>query len=366
MTDNSLNTDLFSPARFGDLELANRIVMAPLTRSRASDAGLVHDIHATYYAQRATAGLIIAEATNISPQARGYAMTPGIWSDEQVVAWKAVTDAVHAAGGKIICQLWHVGRYSHCDLQPGGQAPVAPSAIRAEGVTTTNTDTLEVSMPRALETAEIPGLIADYVRAAQNAKKAGFDGVEVHSANCYLLEQFLRDSTNKRTDAYGGPVENRTRLVLEVVKAVLGVWPAARVGIRLSPVTTGVGNTPLDSDVMATYGHLIRALNRFDLAYLHMVEGITGGPRDIPEGIDLDALCALFNGPYIANNGYDLDLAMTRRAAGFVDAVAFGRPFIGNPDLVHRMRHGLTLTVAPKEAYYGGAAKGLIDFPTAA
>jgi N-ethylmaleimide reductase len=366
VTDNSLHTDLFSPTRFGDLELTNRIVMAPLTRSRASDAGLVHDIHATYYAQRATAGLIIAEATNISPQARGYAMTPGIWSGEQVVAWKAVTDAVHAAGGKIICQLWHVGRYSHSDLQPGGQAPVAPSAIRAEGVTTTNTGTVEVSMPRALGTDEIPGLIADYVRAAQNAKAAGFDGVEVHGANCYLLEQFLRDSTNLRTDQYGGPIENRTRLVLEVVEAVLGVWDAGRVGIRLSPVTTGVGNTPLDSDVMATYSHLIRSLNGFGLAYLHMVEGITGGPRDLPAGVDLDALRGLFQGAYIGNNGYDLGLAMERRAAGKVDGVAFGRPFIGNPDLVQRLRHGLPLFEAPKSAYYGGGAEGLTDFPKAA
>jgi N-ethylmaleimide reductase len=366
VTDNSLNSDLFSSTRFGDLEMANRIVMAPLTRSRASDAGLVHDIHATYYAQRASAGLIIAEATNISPQARGYAMTPGIWSKDQVVAWKKVTDAVHAAGGKIICQLWHVGRYSHADLQPGGQAPVAPSAIRAEGVTTTNTDTIEVSMPRALETAEIPGLIADYVRAAQNAKDAGFDGVEVHSANCYLLEQFLRDSTNVRADQYGGSIENRCRLVLEIVAAVLDVWNAGQVGIRLSPVTTGVGNTPLDSDVMATYGYLIRALNRFGLAYLHMVEGVTGGPRDVPPGIDLDVLRALFQGAYIGNNGYDLPLAMKRRAAAKVDAVAFGRPFIGNPDLVHRFRHGLELYDAPKAAYYGGGAKGLTDFPTAA
>ncbi|GHC55302.1 alkene reductase [Neogemmobacter tilapiae] len=366
MTDNSLNTDLFAPLDLGELQLANRIVMAPLTRSRATDEGVVGPLQATYYAQRATAGLIIAEATNISPQARGYGATPGIWSEEQVAGWKLVTDAVHAAGGKIICQLWHVGRYSHNDLQPGGQPPVAPSAIRAEGQTNTNTGNKDVSMPRALETAEIPALIADYVRAARNARAAGFDGVEVHSANCYLLEQFLRDSTNQRTDAYGGSIENRTRLVLEIVQAVLGVWEPGRVGIRLSPVTTGVGNTPLDSDVMATYGHLIRALNAFGLAYMHMVEGVTGGTRDIPPGIDLEPLRELFDGPYIANNGYDLELAQTRRAAGKLDLVAFGRPFIGNPDLVNRLRHDLPLINAPRDAYYGGGAKGLTDWPDAA
>ncbi|MEP7008194.1 MAG: alkene reductase [Sphingomonas bacterium] len=366
MTDNSTRTDLFSPVTLGDLHLANRIAMAPLTRSRASDEGVVGELQATYYAQRASAGLIIAEATNISAQGRGYALTPGIWSDEQVAGWKQVTDAVHAAGGKIVSQLWHVGRFSHTSLQPGGAAPVAPSAIKAEGPTFTDTGLQEVSEPRALETSEIAGLIADYVRAAENAKRAGFDGIEVHSANSYLLDQFIRDSTNQRTDRYGGSIENRTRLTQEVVEAVLGVWTPGRVGIRLSPTTPDAGNTPPDSDVMATYGHLIRSLNRFGLAYLHFVEGATGGTREIPAGIDLDALRAEFTGPYIGNNGYDLDLAIKRRAAGKVDVVAFGRPWIGNPDLVERLRTGALLTEAPREAFYGGGAKGYTDWPSLA
>ncbi|MEG3176684.1 alkene reductase [Sphingomonas sp. RB3P16] len=366
MTDTSTRTDLFAPATLGALDLANRIVMAPLTRSRASDDGVVGELQATYYAQRATAGLIIAEATNISAQGRGYALTPGIWSDEQVAGWKQVTDAVHAAGGKIVSQLWHVGRFSHTSLQPGGAAPVAPSAIKAEGPTFTDTGMQEVSMPRALETDEIPALIADYVRAAANAKRAGFDGIEVHSANSYLLDQFIRDSTNTRTDRYGGSIENRTRLTQEVVEAVLGVWEPGRVGIRLSPTTPDAGNTPPDSDVMATYGHLIRSLNRFDLAYLHFVEGATGGTRKLPAGIDLDVLRAQFDGAYIGNNGYDLDLAIARRAAGKVNAVAFGRPFIANPDLVERLRIGADLIEAPKDAYYGGGAEGYTDWPTLA
>ncbi|MCZ4107039.1 alkene reductase [Brevundimonas diminuta] len=366
MTDNSSRTDLFAPVTLGTLDLANRIVMAPLTRSRATDDGVVGALQATYYAQRASAGLIIAEATNISPQGRGYALTPGIWSEAQVAGWKTVTDAVHAAGGRIVSQLWHVGRFSHADLQPGGQAPVAPSAVKAEGQTYTNDGMVDVSMPRALETDEIPGVIADYVRAAENAKRAGFDGIEVHSANSYLLDQFIRDSTNKRTDRYGGSIENRTRLTQEVVEAVLKVWEPGRVGIRLSPTTPDAGNTPPDSTVMETYGHLIGRLNRFGLAYLHFVEGATGGTRALPAGISLDALRAEFQGPYIGNSGYDLDLAVARRAAGKVDAVAFGRPFIGNPDLVERLRIGADLVQAPREAYYGGGAEGYTDWPTLA
>ena len=244
--------DLFSPVGLGALALANRIVMAPLTRSRMGDDGVPHALHAEYYAQRASAGLIISEATNISPQGRGYALTPGIWSDEQVAGWKLVTDAVHAAGGKIVCQLWHVGRFSHVSLQPGGAAPVAPSAIQAEGSTYTASGMQPVSMPRALETQEIDGIVAQYAHAAACALRAGFDGVEVHSANSYLLDQFLRDSTNRRTDAYGGSIQNRARLTLEVTQAVVNVWGASRVGIRLSPVTPDAGNTPVDSDVMAT------------------------------------------------------------------------------------------------------------------
>ena len=365
MIDNSRNTDLFSPVQMGALQLANRIVMAPVTRSRMAEDGVPNELHATYYAQRAGAGLIIAEATNISAQGRGYAMTPGIWSSEQVAGWKKVTDAVHAAGGKIVSQLWHVGRFSSVDLQPNGEAPVAPSAIKAQGTTYTKNGVVDVSMPRALETAEIPAIIEQYVQAAENAKRAGFDGVEVHSANSYLLDQFLRDSTNQRTDRYGGSIENRARLTLEVTEAVVAVWGSDRVGIRLSPVTPDAGNTPPDSNVMATYGYLIQQLNRFNLAYLHFVEGATATSRSVPEGVDLDALSAQFDGPFMGNNNYDLAMAVERRAQGRIDAVAFGRLFIANPDLVERLRHGLELTIAPRESYYGGGAKGYTDWPVA-
>ncbi|HEJ9094312.1 TPA: alkene reductase [Serratia odorifera] len=363
MTDNSTRTDLFFPTTFGALELANRIVMAPVTRSRYGEDGIPHQLHATYYAQRAGAGLIVAEATNISPQGRGYAATPGIWNDEQVAGWKKVTDAVHAAGGKIVSQLWHVGRFSSTALQPGGASPVAPSVIIAEGNTYTVEGFVPVSMPRALETDEIPGIIEQYRRAAENAKRAGFDGVEVHSANSYLLDQFLRDSTNQRSDGYGGSIENRSRLTLEVTKAVIGVWGSDRVGIRLSPVTPDAGNTPPDSNVMATYGYLIGQLNSLNLAYLHFVEGATATSRSVPPGVDLDALSGQFNGPFIGNNNYDLEMAIARRAEGIIDAVAFGRLFISNPDLVERLRKGAELTIAAREAYYGGGAKGYTDWP---
>ena len=365
MIDNAVDTDLFSPMAMGALQLANRIVMAPVTRSRMAEDGVPNAMHATYYAQRASAGLIIAEATNISAQGRGYAMTPGIWSQEQVAGWKKVTDAVHAAGGKIVSQLWHVGRFSSVELQPNGQAPVAPSAIKAEGSTYTEKGFVEVSMPRALETSEIPGIIEQYKLAAENARRAGFDGVEVHSANSYLLDQFLRDSTNQRTDLYGGSIENRTRLTLQVTEAVASIWGSDRVGIRLSPVTPDAGNTPPDSNVMATYGYLIQQLNRFNLAYLHFVEGATATSRSVPAGVDLDALSAQFDGAFIGNNNYDLAMALERRAQGHIDAVAFGRLFIANPDLVERLRQGLELTIAPRESYYGGGAKGYIDWPTA-
>lgn len=363
MTDNSTHTDLFSPTSMGSIQLVNRIVMAPVTRSRYGEDGIPDELHATYYAQRASAGLIVAEATNISAQGRGYAATPGIWNEEQVAGWKQVTDAVHAAGGKIVSQLWHVGRFSSVELQPNGEAPVAPSAIQAEGNTYTVNGFVPVSMPRALETDEIPGIVEQYKRAAENAKRAGFDGVEVHSANSYLLDQFLRDSTNQRTDQYGGSIENRARLTLEVTEAIVKIWGSDKVGIRLSPVTPDAGNTPPDSNVMAMYGYLIQQLNRFNLAYLHFVEGATATSREVPTGVDMDALSAQFNGPFIGNNNYDLDMAIERRAKGTIDAVAFGRLFISNPDLVERLRHGAELTIASRESYYGGGAKGYTDWP---
>jgi len=365
MVNQIQNTDLFSPVKFGDIQMANRIVMAPLTRSRMKDDGVPNEMHATYYAQRASAGLIISEATNISPQGRGYAQTPGIWSEAQVEGWKKVTDAVHAAGGKIVCQLWHVGRFSHVDLQPNGQPPVAPSAIKANGKTFTVNGFADVSMPRALETSEIAEILAQYRHAAECAKRAGFDGVEVHSANCYLLDQFIRDSTNKRSDQYGGSTENRTRLTQEVTKTVIEVWGSSRVGIRLSPVTTEAGGTPLDSDVMATYGYLIKQLSELNLAYLHFVEGVTASSRKVPGEIDLDTLRSYFKGPYIGNNHYDFDIALSRRLDNKIDAVAFGRPYIGTPDLVERLQQGIPLTDAPTESYYGGGPEGYTDWPSA-
>ncbi|RMQ38724.1 putative proteinH:flavin oxidoreductase / proteinH oxidase protein [Pseudomonas syringae pv. actinidiae] len=363
MNDLSTTTDLFSPVRMGSIDLANRIVMAPVTRSRYAEDGVPNDLHATYYAQRATAGMIVAEATNISAQGRGYAATPGIWNEEQVAGWRKVTDAVHAAGGKIVSQLWHVGRFSSVDLQPGGEAPVAPSALQAEGNTYTVDGFVPVSMPRALEADEIPGIIAQYRHAAENAKRAGFDGVEVHSANSYLLDQFLRDSTNKRIDRYGGSIENRARLTLEVTQAIVEIWGNDRVGIRLSPVTPDAGNTAPDSNVMGLHGYLIQQLNTLNLAYLHFVEGATATSREVPEGVDMDALSAQFNGPFIGNNNYDLEMAVERRAQGKIDAVAFGRLFISNPDLVARLFQGAELTIAPRESYYGGGAKGYTDWP---
>ena len=364
MTDTA-DTDLFQPVTVGAWQLANRIVMAPLTRCRIKHDGIPGPLQAEYYAQRASAGLIIAEATNISPTARGYAFTPGIFTDAQIDGWRLVTDAVHAKQGKIVCQLWHVGRFSHPSLQPGGILPVAPSAIAAEGETFTESGMQTVPTPRALETDEIPGIIEQYRHAAHCAKLAGFDGVEIHSANCYLLEQFIRDSTNRRTDRYGGSVENRTRLVLEAAQAVTEIWGGgSRVGIRLSPVTPSAGNTPLDSDVMATYGYLITQLNQFGLAYMHFVEGSTRMSREVPSPVDLQQLRALFKGPYMANNLYTPELALETRKRGAADLICFGRPFMANPDLVERLKTGAKLAEAPKETWYGGDEHGYTDWPT--
>jgi N-ethylmaleimide reductase len=363
----NLNTDLFDPVRLGPYQLANRIVMAPLTRSRVGSDGVPGAMQAEYYAQRASAGLLISEATNISVQGRGYAFTPGIFNDEQVAGWKLVTDAVHAAGGRIVCQLWHVGRFSHPSLQENGALPVAPSAIAPDGQTFTETGMQTVPTPRALETGEIAGIVEQYRNAAECAKRAGFDGVELHAANGYLLEQFIRDSTNRRTDAYGGSVANRVRIVLEVLGAITEVWGGGeRVGIRLSPVTPEAGHIPLDSNVMGTYGHLIDLLRPFKLMYLHFVEGATGTSRALPPGVDLQSLRARFDGPYMANNGYDRDLALQARREQAADLICFGRPFIANPDLVERLRQDAPLAVAPHDTLYGGGAEGYTDWPTLA
>jgi len=361
MPDRSFSPVL-QPVRIGDFALKNRIVMAPLTRSRSSDDGIPPDFAVDYYAQRADAGLVITEATNISPQAVGYALTPGIWTDEQVEAWRPIVKAVHDRGGRFFLQLWHTGRISHPDLQ-GGALPVAPSAIRPVGQAFTKDGMKDHVTPRALETNEIPPIVEDYRRAAANAKAAGFDGVEVHSANNYLLEQFVRDSTNMRTDRYGGSIENRLRFPLEVVDAVISVWGAGQVGIRLSPATTMPGETPLDSKVMETFGTYVDALSARGLLYIHDIEGVTQQTRDAPDDVDFPALRRRFSGAYIANNQYTLDLAEKVLTEDGADLFSMGRPFIANPDLINRLRTGAPLAEAPKEYWYGGGSVGYSDWP---
>jgi N-ethylmaleimide reductase len=361
---NTADLNLFSPTSIGAIKVANRVAMAPLTRSRAGMDGVHTPLAIEYYRQRASAGLIVTEATNISRQGRGYAFTPGIYTDAHVAAWRPIIAAVHQAGGKIVCQLWHVGRMSHVDLQENGAAPVAPSAIQAGELIFLESHTqAPPSMPRALETDEIPGIVEDYRKAARKALEAGFDGVEVHSANCYLLDQFIRDSTNKRTDRYGGSVENRARFPLEAISAVAEIWGADRVGVRLSPLTRSAGDTPLDSHSMATYGYYAEQLGKLRLAYLHCIEGQTRGPNAATD-FDFKALHASFGGKYIANNGYDRKLAVDATASGYADMVSFGQYYISNPDLVDRLRRNAKLTKPNKATYYGGGAAGYTDYKT--
>jgi N-ethylmaleimide reductase len=355
---------LFEPYKLGPITLSNRTVMAPLTRNRAIAGFVPNPLAVEYYAQRASAGLLITEASQISQQGQGYQDTPGIYSKEQVAGWKKVTDAVHAKGGHIFIQLWHVGRISHTDLQPNHGAPVAPSAIRAKGKTYVNNAFTDTSEPRALELSEIPGLIEDYRLAAKNAIAAGFDGVEIHAANGYLLEQFARDSTNKRTDEYGGSIENRARLILEVTKAVVKEIGADKTGIRISPVTPANDCGP-DSNPKKLYDYIVDGLSAEKLVYLHVVEGATGGPRDIAP-FDYSSLRKRFKGAYIANNGYDLALAEKVLAAGEADLIAFGKLFIANSDLVERFKTGAELNKPDQATFYGGGAKGYTDYPTLA
>lgn len=354
---------LFEPYALGPLTLSNRIVLAPLTRNRAG-AGLVpSELAATYYSQRASAGLLISEATQISQQAQGYQDTPGIYTQAQIDGWRPVTDAVHAKGGRIFLQLWHVGRVSHVDLQENGAAPVAPSAIRAVTKTFVHDAFTAVSEPRALRLDEIPGIVDDFRKAAANAIAAGFDGVEIHAANGYLLDQFLKDGANVRTDAYGGSIENRARLTLEVAAAVVKEIGAERTGIRISPASPSNGVS--SSDPQAQFNYLVAQLDALGLVYLHVIEGTTGGPRD-EAPFDFDALRRLFKRTYIANNGYDLELANARLAGGNADLFAFGRPFIANPDLVERLKTGAPLANPDRATMYGGGAAGYIDYPTLA
>jgi len=353
---------LFAPVRLGAVNAPNRIVMAPLTRMRAGAGRVPTPLMAEYYSQRASAGLIVAEATAISQQGTGCPNTPGIYTDDQVAGWRRVTDAVHNAEGRIFLQLWHMGRISDPSFQPGGGLPVAPSAIAPQsGQVLTDAGMRPYVTPRALEASELPGIVTQYADGAQRAKGAGFDGVEIHNANGYLLDQFLRDGTNHRTDEYGGPVANRARLTLEVTQAVTKVWGSDRVGIRFSP--GGVFNDMRDSDPLATFSYVLRELNPFRLAYAHL---IATTEDDVRHGAALVLLAALrqeFHGPLIANGGFTCDTATRALADGTADAVAFGRLFLANPDLPERFRSSAQLNTPDESTFYGGAAKGYTDYP---
>jgi N-ethylmaleimide reductase len=356
------SSKLFQPARVGTIEVANRVVMAPLTRSRADEAnGDIpgSSMNVEYYRQRSNAGLIISEGTPVAPEGKGYMATPGIYSDAQVEGWKPITKAVHDAGSKIVAQIWHVGRITHPDLN-GGVQPVAPSAVQPKGMAYTRNGKVDLPMPRALSVKDIAEVVAAFRKGAANAIRAGFDGVEIHGANGYLIDQFLRDGANKRTDAYGGSIENRCRFALEVVDAVVAEIGAGRVGIRLSPVTPV--NDSADSNPQAVFGHLVQELNKRGIAFIHFIEGATGGPRDVP-GFDFAWARKAFQGVYIANNGYDRDMAIDAVESGRADAVAFGRMYIANPDLVQRLKTGAPLNAPNPQTFYTPGPAGYIDYP---
>lgn len=358
---------LFQPHPIGPLTLPNRVLMSPLTRSRASQPGdIPNAMNAQYYRQRASAGLIISEATQVSPQGKGYAFTPGIHSQEQVEGWSKITHEVHNAGGRIHLQLWHVGRISHPELQPDGKLPVAPSAIRPEGAKTfisAESGMVDIPEPRALDTDEMADIVEQFRQGAQNAKAAGFDGVEVHAANGYLLDQFIKSGSNQRTDEYGGSVENRLRLPLMVVQAVVDVWGADKVGVRVSP--TGSFNAMFDDNPVATFGEFARNLNELGIAYLEVVEdSFQGNHADgRPEAV-IDAIQASFKGTYIANGAYSAKEAHQRISDGRCDLVTFGRPFIANPDLPERFRQNAPLNEWDSSTFYGGDEHGYTDYPT--
>ncbi|MBB3590111.1 N-ethylmaleimide reductase [Rhizobium sp. BK529] len=366
---------LFQPTQIGDIALKNHIVMAPLTRNRSPGA-IPNDLNVEYYRQRATAGLIITEATAITHQGQGYANVPGLYSKEALDGWKRVTDAVHAEGGKIVVQMWHVGRISHTELQPNGGKPVSSTNRIAKAKTyLVNPDGTgaftDTSEPRALETFEIPGIVEDYRKAARAAIDAGFDGVEIHGANGYLLDQFMRDGVNDRTDEYGGSIENRARFTFQVVEAVTREIGARRTAIRISPVTPS--GESYDSNPQALFTHVVEGLAKYDLAYIHIVEGQTGGERDYRQGdnpsFDYKALRAAYEkaggkAAWMVNNGYNRDMAIEAVESGCADLVAFGKPFISNPDLVERLEKNLALNTPDQSTFYGGNAKGYVDYPT--
>ncbi|RDJ11338.1 alkene reductase [Rhizobium grahamii] len=365
---------LFEPTKVGDISVRNHIVMAPLTRNRSPGA-IPNDLNVEYYRQRATAGLIITEATAITHQGQGYADVPGLYKKDALDGWKRVTDAVHAAGGKIVVQMWHVGRISHTTLQPNGGKPVSSTNRIAKAKTyLVNNDGsgafADTSEPRALETSEIPGIVEDYRKAARAAIDAGFDGVEIHGANGYLLDQFLRDGVNDRNDQYGGSIENRARFTFEVVDAVTKEIGAGRTAIRISPVTPS--GESYDSAPQVLFTHVVEGLARYDLAYIHVIEGQTGGDRDFMQGtnpaFDYAALRQAYEkaggkANWMVNNGYDREMAIDAVESGRADLVAFGKPFIANPDLVERLEKNLPLNAPQQATFYGGGPKGYIDYP---
>jgi N-ethylmaleimide reductase len=355
------NLDIFSPFNLGPLQLPNRVVMAPMTRNRAGPGNVPGPLNATYYAQRAGAALIVSEATQISPQGLGYPGTPGIHSIEQIAGWKGVTDAVHAAGGRMFLQLWHVGRISHPSLQPDGALPVAPSPIAPAGQAMTLDGMKPFVTPRALDTAEIAGVVEDYRHAARNARNAGFDGIELHGANGYLIDQFLRDGSNRRTDRYGGTPQNRARFLIEVIEAVLGEWAAERVGVRLSP--TNPFNDMTDSNPAATFAAVVGELDRYGLAYLHVVEPAASDPLADGEAPDIRFFRNRWRGALIGNKGYDLARANAVIEAGAADLVSFAILFLANPDLPLRFRRGGPFNPPDRKTFYGGQAAGYTDYP---
>lgn len=353
--------NLFSPAQMGILSLPNRVLMAPLTRNRAGSDGVPNEMAQVYYAQRASAGLIVSEATQISAMGKGYLDTPGIYAEAQAESWHKITDAVHASGGRIFCQLWHVGRISHDSLLPDGASPVSSSDRAAQAQTFTANGFEDCSKPRALTADEIKRTVQDYRNAAEWAKKANFDGVEIHGANGYLLDQFLQDSVNDRTDDYGGSAANRMRFLAEVVEAVKLVWPSSRVGVRLSPL--GQANDISDSDPESVFGAVYKMLNDHKLAYLHVVESFPGN-KDAENGKALlKRLRKGWEGFYIANGGYEPETATQAIADGTADAVSFGRAFIANPDLPERFRRGAVLNTPDQTTFYGGDERGYTDYP---
>lgn len=350
--------DLFTPLTAGSLELPNRIVMAPLTRNRAGAGNVPQAMNVEYYRQRATAGLLITEGSQISPQGVGYPLTPGIHSQQQIEGWQDVVRAVHDRGGRIALQLWHVGRISHPSLQPDGALPVAPSAIRPAGEAVTYEGMQAFVTPRALETDEVSALVEQFGQATHNALQAGFDGVEIHAANGYLIDEFLRDGTNQRADAYGGSLEKRLRFLQEVTAAVCGVIGAGRVGVRISP--ENAFNDIRDSDPQTTFERVAAMLDGFGLAYLHVVEGDMGtGIRRL----DYGRIRAAFSGCYLANGGYDFARAQEAIRTGAADMVSFGKLYIANPDLVERFGQGAALNTPDPSTFYGGDAHGYTDYP---